>query len=504
MCGIAGIYVKQPGVYERNKLELLSDWLMLEIEHRGRDATGIFSIGDGETEGHLEKKDVEATKFVFERKGLVENPRIILMHTRFATQGEPTNPDNNHPVTYGDQSGRRLYVTHNGHISNDDKLFKTEELQRFAEVDSEIIPAMIWKYGFDKVHLALQELEGGFAIACVDPSVLPDTVMLAKGSSSPLKYVETDKLLVWASEDSAIRAAWKSTFGGMCPNIRKWSELQAGDILMVTPDGTEKLEFKTNYSRGYTYSGGTSSWPGHSRTKTTSSHQSYTRAELDDLLCVCGETKYWHGGPEYDGAALKANGCKSFRTPDAVVDRRKSKTSGGTASATDGEIFTQDTFIVTKNGDQMIQIQCIGCQRYVPLGECDDVYGYYFCKTCTPESSEDQHTPRTVADNEGAISFNEAAVEETSFLLGIPEAKVTWILWDASVEELNKNETLQDLYIEIHDTYMDALVRVVNDEAADAAAFAAEAEAQGTLGSEDDEGRDCGVRAFEHELGGEA
>ena len=65
------------------------------------------------------------------------------MHTRYATQGIPEWNDNNHPIITGSVVG-----VHNGHVSNDDWMFKCVEDYvgndvRIAHVDSEAIFAAL-------------------------------------------------------------------------------------------------------------------------------------------------------------------------------------------------------------------------------------------------------------------------------------------------------------------------------------------------------------------------
>ncbi len=253
MCGIAGIYLKNPlDPYVNGKeLEDLVDWLHCGIEHRGTHATGIAVQGvDGSH--HLEKSDMPASHFIFWRREVPENPQAIILHTRFATKGKPENLLNNHPVEW-----KNVIAVHNGHISNDDELFKEEELERLAEVDSEIIPALLSKYTFDDPKAALEKMGGGFAIAAFD-SLNPGKLLLAKGSSSPLHYLETSGMVIWASEEKVIKDAMAGAlnFEVKATDIR---ELHYGRYLML--EGDKELdpeEFKVYYKQWNpgTYQGG--------------------------------------------------------------------------------------------------------------------------------------------------------------------------------------------------------------------------------------------------------
>jgi glucosamine 6-phosphate synthetase-like amidotransferase/phosphosugar isomerase protein len=244
MCGIAGVYLQDPTDLDFSHKQFCTfvDALMLGIEHRGRDATGLAAISKtGEL--HIEKADLEASAFKLWRSDIPRNPQAILLHTRFATQGTPMNLLNNHPVQYDE-----VLVTHNGHISNDDKLFREEDLERKAEVDSEIISALFHKYGIEKAHIPLQKLDGNMAVAVADLRK-PGALVLAKGWSSPLETYRWDNGIIWASTKDAIREALKESIGFEV----KWNDicsLTSGDILYFADGEFEKLEFKA-YTKPY-------------------------------------------------------------------------------------------------------------------------------------------------------------------------------------------------------------------------------------------------------------
>jgi predicted glutamine amidotransferase len=253
MCGIAGIYLKNPDQTYLSPKELNDavDWLFCGVEHRGKHATGM-AVQSKTGETLLEKSDMPASKFIFWRRDVPEDARSILLHTRHYTKGKPENLLNNHPVQY-----KNILMTHNGHISNDDELFVQEELERFAEVDSEIISALLHKYSLLEPTKALELMEGGFAIAAIDEEN-PGKLLLAKGSSSPLMYLETSGMLIWASTKMAIEDAMKY---GLSYEVKYTDvkELQYGEYMIV--DGEEIVKDKfTPYFKAVissnNYSGG--------------------------------------------------------------------------------------------------------------------------------------------------------------------------------------------------------------------------------------------------------
>lgn len=285
MCGIIGIHFKNPrdiGI-SRDRLEDLVDEMLLGIEHRGYHATGLLTV-DSRGKSNLVKADINASTFVWFRERIPRRVRTILGHTRYATQGSPQNLDNNHPVQYDS-----CFAIHNGHIANDSELFKKHSLGRHAEVDSEIIPALFHKFGLDKAHLALQELEGGFATAIVDPVRFPNMTILAKGDISPCEVLETDKAIIWASEARTIQDAAENVLG-FRPAYSKIKSLHPGDILLMEGETVEKLEFKvkartwTNKTTTTTTSCSTSTLPSNPRTW-----------RIYEECKNCGCARIWHG-----------------------------------------------------------------------------------------------------------------------------------------------------------------------------------------------------------------
>ena len=99
MCGIAGVYLRDESA--KADLDAILDTMLVDIEHRGGDATGFVAVGnEGVTE--WQKAACGAKDFIRQpparsRKG----SRTLLAHTRWATQGLPAFVENNHPLKRG-------------------------------------------------------------------------------------------------------------------------------------------------------------------------------------------------------------------------------------------------------------------------------------------------------------------------------------------------------------------------------------------------------------------
>lgn len=492
MCGIAGIYVKEPSSKDlppQPEIEAFVDSLLLGIEHRGRHATGVVAVRKGSRRAHLEKADLPASEFVNWRRPLVNKPRIILGHTRYATQGTPMNLENNHPVQY-----RSCFVTHNGHISNDTSLFLDNDLERFAEVDSEIIPALITKHGLDKVHLALQKLDGNFAIAAIDPENHPDTLVLAKGWQSPLSVYETRDVLVWASESAVIREAVKDVWGATIP-YSEIKTLELGKLLYVEDGTVEEMKFEP-YRRTYSYS---TSYSSYSSSNSSSSkkkdwRQSPTAQKSAQQMCKCGDTRFWHSGLDYNGMCLKKDCyCKQYVKDKAATKRLKRLGNAATQDpAVEGGVI-----VCYINGDRHVERRCDGCFQYHPQEEMEKEASYYFCPNCwgvecdacnNVEPPDDMisvdDAMRRVAESGRPEAYlicdkccdawnpsdelsitrmiepEDAIIAATALELGVSTEYVSWLLFQqVPVEGINQEWQLS-LYATAHNTYLDIQKRL--------------------------------------------
>jgi len=201
MCGIAG-FCLAPGD-ESHATDVA--WGMLkDIEHRGYDATGSAYINENK-KFKLHKRNVDATNFL---KGmglnLCSSARVALLHTRYATKGDPSERGNNHPIHRGD-----IVLTHNGHVSNDDDLFRRLRVARRAQVDSESVAALL-AFTQEDYHPTevLPAIRGTAALAWFDFKTGRDTLHLARVTSSPLHVGQTTSgSFLYASTLEAIRGA---------------------------------------------------------------------------------------------------------------------------------------------------------------------------------------------------------------------------------------------------------------------------------------------------------
>lgn len=211
MCGIAGVLKLGQ---EPISPDMLTS-LLLGIQHRGGDATGIAMMTGNRLTVH--KKDEIAWKYVasegyknYLRENLTDQTHAVILHTRAWTVGSPHKNENNHPLTLG-----RSAIVHNGGVSNHNDLFKELNLKRGAETDSDIIRAIVDKEGMTKKAIrVLNRLSGPVAAAILHQD-FPRHLMLLR-SGSPLVLGKYKGFLMWASEKKAIHVAsrqWQKKYG---------------------------------------------------------------------------------------------------------------------------------------------------------------------------------------------------------------------------------------------------------------------------------------------------
>lgn len=246
MCGIAGVrrYGENPINAEEIKV------LLAELEHRGNHATGIALMVKKEIK--LIKAPKPAWAFIGDKQteefldAFLPDATMAILHTRFATVGNPEDNENNHPMYLGKSA-----VVHNGGISNHNFYFDSEKVPRSCATDSDVFRAILDKEGMNaKAIEKMNRLSGSAAIAAFSQED-PDLLLLAR-SGSPLIYGVADDKIWWASTTAAIQRAVRPWVFKHGLHARK-SRSDIGYFCM--PDNTayilsskgrdRKFEFKT-------------------------------------------------------------------------------------------------------------------------------------------------------------------------------------------------------------------------------------------------------------------
>lgn len=192
------------------------------LESRGRDASGFAYINNGKL--IVNKAAIKSSEMIKSKEwNDLLLPKIMILHTRLKTQGEPKNNMNNHPLFT--KSG--LCIVHNGMIYNDKEIFGRKE-KRDAEVDSEAILAVLSDKKAesieDKIKRVFDRLEGGFAVASINKNDPGRLVLFRKDNPIQIYYNTIEDILYFCSEREIMQSAL-----GIKKILRRGFSLGEGD-----------------------------------------------------------------------------------------------------------------------------------------------------------------------------------------------------------------------------------------------------------------------------------
>lgn len=196
MCAIAGFYAfgnKKPDI------KMVKE-LLIASESRGKDATGYAFVQQDRL--IVRKEPVAASEFV-KYLDWIDLPKIMIMHCRQATQGNPKERVNNHPIF--SKSG--LAVVHNGVIWNDNELFEKFRFRRDGQVDSEIILKIIENSGSFQNLKLLNEIEGGFSFAAIWTKFPTQLLLVKHDNPLAIAFDTDDDILYFGSSINILKTA---------------------------------------------------------------------------------------------------------------------------------------------------------------------------------------------------------------------------------------------------------------------------------------------------------
>lgn len=178
-----------------------------------------------------------------------EGTRVVMGHTRMATQGDKNHNYNNHPFsgTVGDTS---FAFAHNGVLWNDKELRHDKKLpDTYIETDSYIAVQLIEsqdKLDFDSLRYMAETVEGNFTFTVLDEA---NSLYIIKGSNPIcLLHFEFLGLYVYASTESIMKNALKRI--GLHKFASETIEVVEGDILHIDKIGkVTRSEFEPKLYR---------------------------------------------------------------------------------------------------------------------------------------------------------------------------------------------------------------------------------------------------------------
>lgn len=204
ICGLAGFSLNPNATVDAT---VLSAALALSIESRGGHATGIAHYHPHQKAVLVTKDGVTAYEFIDQIMESVDPKcRAAIIHTRFGTKGSSDKNENNHPIVLPGIVG-----VHNGIVSNDDEVTEKLELDRVAEVDSEVLFHIIRDQG---VRHVAEHVHGDAAVAWMnvghEPGKMlrPPTVNIAVLNNRPA-------VLAWLFHRDKGKPASTSTSEGL-------------------------------------------------------------------------------------------------------------------------------------------------------------------------------------------------------------------------------------------------------------------------------------------------
>lgn len=252
MCGIMGFYCF--GEKRPNKEHITEMFSLLET--RGRDASGYAYIIDRQL--IINKAPIKSSLMVHgdDWKNL-ELPKVMILHTRAATQGDSKNTANNHPLF----NKQGIAIVHNGIIYNDKDIFGKNQ-KRDGEVDSEAILAVLSSKGKgDKIKRVFDKLDGSFAFASINKDEPEKLILVKKDNPIDLYYDTESDVLYFCSERRIMQEGLElksKSFRGF--NLGESSyhfyEMKNNHGLIFNSDGVESYEHyhpRKFYEREFMY-----------------------------------------------------------------------------------------------------------------------------------------------------------------------------------------------------------------------------------------------------------
>jgi hypothetical protein len=210
ICGIAGYscsldHVEQFGKKRTNKI--VYDAISTNV-HRGADAGGWMASNGKEIKFFKGKGH---PNFILKQKLFPPfDPTTLAVHTRAATEGDPRDNLNNHPVGW-----KGLWTVHNGYISNHQTVkhmfTETGDFFSIPDVDSaalsivinDCMPDPAQGISDDFIDVLDSEVLGSFAFASMW-SDHPDFILVGRESPSSLYLATNDGIAVWGSEQDTV------------------------------------------------------------------------------------------------------------------------------------------------------------------------------------------------------------------------------------------------------------------------------------------------------------
>lgn len=284
MCCLFGLMDCRRTLTGRQKSRLIS-CLATESEVRGTDAAGIAYNASGRL--RIYKRPGPAHRLSFR---IPEDTRVVMGHTRLATQGNAAHNRNNHPFA-GRVPGTRFALAHNGVLYNDLLLRRSHGLPHTQiETDSYVAVQLIEQQKAltpASLKQMAETVEGSFVFTVLDEQ---DDLYVVKGDNPfCLLHFPRIGLYLYASTEAILRQAVAHTW-------LRWEQaekvsIDSGDILSVNQRGEIQID---HFEVGWTLYPHCRSWRQVSaclpepryleQLKSVAASFGYTAKQIDQLL----------------------------------------------------------------------------------------------------------------------------------------------------------------------------------------------------------------------------
>lgn len=218
MCGIVS-YIGATREGQWAETYAMLNTLFLECEHRGRDATGFTAVTHPykeqfSTSTITDKAPIKACDFIRTNEAWrsLKHKRCstILGHVRYATNGIPSDNENNHPHISDD-----IHLVHNGVINNYQHVSEMYCLPLSTKCDSEVLLRLLeGHHDLSKgLEQCLRICAGSMAIVVYDWS--QDLLYLCRNGGRPLTVMKFKNDQRWwvASTETILLNAKQEVFG---------------------------------------------------------------------------------------------------------------------------------------------------------------------------------------------------------------------------------------------------------------------------------------------------
>ena len=255
MCGIFGIALRQGSSMAPETVRKLLTNLYVFSESRGKESAGLhvylpdvaraWTLKGAQSASELLRTETygdtlsQSMALAYGREGALVQPLIVMAHSRLVTNGASALHRNNQPVRWGG-----VTMIHNGIVVNVDNLWQANpDLQRTAEVDTEVMAAMIDRAlsgEFDPIkatRAVFSEIKGAASVAWTQQEAAVLTLATNTGDLY-VAALPNDAGLMFASERYILVNALDKTLGEERAALIKanleW--VQAGNVFCLDLD----------------------------------------------------------------------------------------------------------------------------------------------------------------------------------------------------------------------------------------------------------------------------